>query len=211
MSERLKQLIHNNQQWAKQFEAENPGFFAKLAAQQSPDYLWIGCADSRVPANTIIGLDPGEVFVHRNVANIVNHADFNVLSVLEYAINVLQVKDIIVCGHYGCGGVQAAMSRRQNGLVDNWLRPIRDIYRQHEKELEALDETQRFARMCELNVMEQVQNVCRTSIVQSAWQRNQTLSVHGVIYGLNNGLLKDLEVTSRNLDDVDAVYHLLHP
>ncbi|MEP7291250.1 MAG: carbonate dehydratase [Chloroflexota bacterium] len=203
----LKQLLDNNRAWAEQMLEQDPEFFLRLSRQQQPEYLWIGCADSRVPANQIIGLPPGEVFVHRNVANIVVHTDLNCLSVLQYAVEVLQVKHIIVCGHYGCGGVKAAMQNRELGLIDNWLRNIKDIYQKHRDELERLlDETERADRLCELNVVEQVYNVCHTTIVQKAWKRGQQLAVHGWIYGLHNGLLKDLNVIVTSQEETDAVY-----
>jgi len=207
MSERINQLINNNQQWASQFEQENPGIFSKLAKQQTPDYLWIGCSDSRVPANTIIGLQPGEVFVHRNVANLVNHSDLNILSVLEYAVNVLKVKDIIVCGHYGCGGVHASTENCEHGMVDNWLRVIKDSYRAHQDELDAItNETEKVDRLCEINVIQQVKNVCHTPIVQNAWLQGHELSVHGVIYSIDDGLLKDLDVTTKSTDQLETIY-----
>ncbi len=205
----IKQLIQQNQQWAQQFEADNPGIFNKLACQQNPEYLWIGCSDSRVPANTIIGLQPGEVFVHRNVANLVNHSDLNVLSVIEYAVNVLKVKDIILCGHYGCGGVQAALERCEHGIVDNWLRVIKDTYRSHADHFHAIEsEKEEINLLCELNVVEQVRNICHTSIVQNAWINGETLSVHGVIYGVEDGILKDLDVTTSGIDELESIYQL---
>jgi len=211
MSERINQLIKKNREWAVQFEQDNPGIFAKLAQQQTPDYLWIGCSDSRVPANTIIGLQPGEVFVHRNVANLVNHSDLNVLSVLEYAVNVLKVKDIILCGHYGCGGVQASLENCEHGMVDNWLRVIKDSYRTYQQELDAItDPQEKVNRLCELNVVEQVRNICHTPIVQNAWAAGRKLSVHGVIYGVEDGLLKDLGVTTNSINQLEAIYQL-HP
>ena len=209
MSERIKALIESNQAWAKQYEEENPGIFEKLSLQQNPDYLWIGCSDSRVPANTIIGLQPGEVFVHRNIANQVHHSDLNMLSVLEYAVNVLQVTDVILCGHYGCGGVKAAMENTEHGLVDNWLRGIKDIYHKDVKALESLDsEEAKLDLLCELNVKQQVRNLSMTPIVQKAWLRGQTLSVHGIIFGINNGIIKDLNVTTNAIDQVEPIYQL---
>ena len=202
----LKHLFDNNQAWADQMLEHDPEFFQRLSRQQSPEYLWIGCADSRVPANEIIGLLPGEVFVHRNVANIVVHTDLNCLSVIQYAVEVLQVKHIIVCGHYGCGGVKAALQNQELGLIDNWLRNIKDIYQKHQGELELLTESQRTDRLCELNVIEQVFNVCHTTIVQKAWKRGQQLAVHGWIYGLNNGLLKDLNVVITSQEETAQVY-----
>src|SRR5688572_23407400 len=181
----LKHLFDNNRAWAARMLQSDPEFFDKLNAQQAPQYLWIGCADSRVPANQITGLMPGEVFVHRNVANVVVHTDLNCLSVIQYAVEVLAIKHIIVCGHYGCGGVSAAMQTREFGLIDNWLRHLKDIYQKHASTLDAIeDETHRCDQFCELNVMEQVHNVCNTTIVQGAWRRGQELSVHGWIYGI---------------------------
>ncbi len=209
MSERINQLIGNNRDWAKRFEQDNPGIFEKLAKQQKPEYLWIGCSDSRVPANTIVGLQPGEVFVHRNIANLVHHSDLNVLSVMEYAVNVLQVKDIILCGHYGCGGVAASMENCEHGIVDNWIRMIKDSYSTYQEKFENIsNEKERLDLMCEINVIEQVRNICHTSIVQNAWRRGQTLSVHGVIYGIEDGLLKDLDVTTNSLEQVEGIYQL---
>ena len=210
MSRRIAQLIKNNHQWAEQFEASNPGIFDKLSQQQNPDYLWIGCSDSRVPANTIVGLLPGEVFVHRNVANLVNHSDLNVLSVLEYAVTVLEVKDVILCGHYGCGGVKAALENKEHGIVDNWLRSIKDIYRTHQSHFHAVDsEREEVDLLCELNVIEQVRNICHTSIVQNAWLSGRELSVHGVIYGVEDGILKDLDVTTKTIDEKERIYQLV--
>ncbi|GLP94755.1 carbonate dehydratase [Paraferrimonas sedimenticola] len=191
----IKKLFQNNREWADRTVAQDPKFFEHLAKQQKPEYLWIGCSDSRVPANQIIDLAPGEVFVHRNIANQVVHSDLNCLSVLQYAVDVLKVKHIMVVGHYGCGGVKAALDNQKNGLIDNWLGHIKDIVRLHRNELNSLDEEAKFHRLCELNVIEQVANVCNTSIVQDAWSGGQKLAVHGLIYGLDNGLLKNLEVT----------------
>ena len=212
MSRRIEQLINNNRDWADQFEKNNPGIFQKLSKQQNPDYLWIGCSDSRVPANTIVGLQPGEVFVHRNVANLVNHSDLSVLSVLEYAVHVLKVKDIILCGHYGCGGVAAALEHREHGLVDNWLRGIKDTYRLNRDSFAQIsDEKEELDLLCELNVVQQVRNVCYTPIVQNAWLKGQKLSVHGVIYGIENGILKDLDVTTRSINELDSIYQIKSP
>lgn len=191
----LKPLFDNNRRWAERINDENPHFFETLAKQQTPEFLWIGCADSRVPSNQIIDLMPGEVFVHRNIANLVIHTDLNCLSVIQYAVDVLKVKHIMVVGHYGCGGVKASMSTQRQGLIDNWLGHIRDIYRLHQQELDSLDEQARYDRLCELNVMEQVANVVSTSIVQDAWERGQELAVHGWLYSIENGLLTDLDVT----------------
>jgi carbonic anhydrase len=205
----LKQLFENNQRWAAQQLASDPQFFEKLAALHAPEYLWIGCSDSRVPANTISGLMPGEVFVHRNVANLVVHSDLNCLSVIQYAVEVLSVKHIIVCGHYGCGGVAAAMQTREFGLIDNWLRYLKDVYQKHEAMLNAIDdEAHRFAHFCEVNVVEQVFNVCHTTIVQGAWRQGKDLAVHGWIYGLTDGLLKDLGVCITCPAELDALYRM---
>lgn len=205
----LANLFANNRRWAAQMTAENPRFFETLAQQQRPEYLWIGCSDSRVPANQVVGLLPGEVFVHRNVANLVNHTDFNCLSVLEYAVCVLKVKHIIVCGHYGCGGVQAAMEDRELGLIDNWLRHLRDVRQKHAEELHRIDDaTERLNRLCELNIIEQVQNLCATTIVQSAWHHGHDLSIHGFVYGIHDGLLRDLGVSVSNPVEIDESYRL---
>lgn len=192
----LSRLFENNRKWAERMIAEQPDFFQQLSQQQNPEYLWIGCADSRVTANEIINLPPGTVFVHRNIANIVVHTDLNCLSVIQYAVEVLKVKHIIVCGHYGCGGIAAALEPVAHGLIDNWLRHIRDVYRFHAEQLDALvDPTKKRDRLCELNVIEQVANVCNTTIVQKAWKDGQALHVHGWIYRLEDGILRDLDVT----------------
>jgi carbonic anhydrase len=192
-SKKLTKLFENNKLWAEEISQADPQFFYKLSKQQNPEYLWIGCADSRVPANQIIDLPPGDVFVHRNIANVIVHTDLNALSVIQYAVEILKVKHIIVCGHYGCGGVRSAMEDTQHGLIDNWLRHIKDVYRFHEDELENIDDKEeRFHRLCELNVVEQVRNILNTTIVQNAMDNNQELSVHGLIYDLKDGLLKDL-------------------
>ena len=204
----LKHLFDNNQAWAASMVARDPQFFEKLAAQQTPQYLWIGCADSRVPANQLLGLMPGEVFVHRNIANVVVHTDLNCLSVIQFAVEVLRVRHVIVCGHYGCGGVRAAMQTQELGLIDNWLRHLKDIYQKHESALDDLDDPQRFDRFCELNVIEQVYHVCQTTIVQGAWRRGQELSVHGWIYGISNGLLHDLDVCITSPDELETVYRM---
>jgi carbonic anhydrase len=205
----LDHLLENNRKWASGMVAQDPEFFARLAAQQRPEYLWIGCADSRVPANQIIGLAPGQVFVHRNIANLIVHSDMNCLSVLEYAVAVLEVKHIIVCGHYNCGGVQAAMGDRQVGLIDNWLRHIRDVRQKHSDRLARIsDADRRRDRLCELNVIEQVENVCHTSIVQAAWCRGQDVAVHGWIYALNDGLIRDLGVSITRPDELSESYRL---
>jgi carbonic anhydrase len=191
-----KRLLANNRDWVEARLKEDPGFFARLSEQQAPEYLWIGCSDSRVPANQITGLEPGEVFVHRNIANVVVHTDLNCLSVLQFAVDVIKIKHIIVCGHYGCSGVRAALNGTRVGLADNWLRHVEDVADQHEKYLGSLVKDERLNRLCELNVLAQVQNVCRTSVVQDAWYRGQSLQVHGWIYGLTNGLITDLQVSS---------------
>ena len=199
----LKRLLDQNRAWAENIKASDPDFFQSLAKQQSPRFLWIGCADSRVPSTQLAGMMPGEMFVHRNVANVVVHTDFNCLSVMQYAVDVLKVEHIIVCGHDGCGGVKAAMDNLQLGLIDNWLRHVQDVIHQHEEILAQIDdENERLDRLCELNVIEQVLNVGRTTIVQSAWQRGQELVVHGWIYGLQDGLLRDLGVS---IDSAKAV------
>ncbi len=203
----LKELFDNNKQWAEQTREQDPQFFEKLAEQQAPPYLWIGCADSRVPANQIVGLDPGEVFVHRNVANVVSHTDFNCLSVVQYAVEVLKVQHIIVCGHYGCGGVAGALSDAPLGLIDNWLRHIKDVY-ETSKLTEGESGEMDVNTLCELNVAAQVRNVCHTTIVQDAWRRGQTLSVHGWIYSLADGILKDLDLCISNPDQLAEIYRM---
>ena len=206
---RLKTLFDKNRDWARQMVEVDPAFFDKLASQQSPQYLWIGCSDSRVPANQITGLAPGEVFVHRNIANVVVHSDFNCLSVIEYAVRVLQVNHVIVCGHYGCGGVAAALENHKLGLIDNWLRHIRDVRRKHADVLDPIaNEPLELDRLCELNVIEQTWNVCHTTIVQDAWEEGHELSVHGWIYGLKDGLLRDLNLCITGPDDLSEIYRL---
>lgn len=193
MHEAIEQLLENNKAWAADMIADDPTFFQRLAIQQFPAYMWIGCSDSRVPANQLVGLMPGEMFVHRNVANVVVHTDLNCLSVLQYAVDVLQVRHIIVCGHYGCGGVEAALHGRSFGLIDNWLRHVQDVRHKHAALLERCrDAREQHARLCELNVLEQVMNVCQTTVVQSAWERGQSLAVHGWIYGVADGIMRDL-------------------
>lgn len=200
-------LFDSNRAWAMSKLKADPGFFGRLADQQTPSYLWIGCADSRVPANEIVGLDPGELFVHRNVANLVHPADMNCLAVLQYAIEFLKVKHVIVTGHYGCGGVRAAMHPQQLGLIDHWLRPIRDVYAKHEAELkDVIDEYKRLNTLCEMNVREQVANLAKTTIVQNAWHRGQELSLHGWVYGISNGLIRDLGVTISGFEPVDRIF-----
>ena len=204
----LKSLFDQNRAWAESIKTQDPEFFQKLSRQQTPQYLWIGCSDSRVPANQIIGVLPGEVFVHRNLANVVVHTDLNCLSVLQFAVDVLKVRHIIVCGHYGCGGVQAALRGDRVGLADNWLRHISDVSTKHAEQLASIsDEVLRCNRLCELNVIEQVLNVCQTSVVRDAWNRRQDLTLHGWIYGLHDGLLRDLGMCITQPQDAADVYH----
>lgn len=203
----LTRLLEQNRTWAENITANDPEFFPTLAKQQTPRYLWIGCSDSRVPATQLVGMVPGEMFVHRNVANVVDHTDFNCLSVMQYAVDVLKVEHIIVCGHHSCGGVKAAMDNLQLGLIDNWLRHVQDVLHEHEELLAKVsDENERLARLCELNVIEQVLNVGRTTIVQSAWQRGQELAIHGWIYSLEDGLLRDLGISIDNAEGLAAAY-----
>jgi len=205
---KLPQLFENNRRWAQRIPASAPAFFEQLARQQAPEYLWIGCADSRVPANEIVGLLPGELFVHRNIANLVVHSDMNCLAVIQYAVEVLRVRHIIVCGHYGCGGVQAAIERRAPGFVDHWLGHLRDIHRKHQTELLALPtDAARLDRLCELNVSEQVRNVGHTASVQDAWSREQPLSIHGWIYCVSDGLLQDLGVCVSSASELHQLEH----
>jgi carbonic anhydrase len=207
---KLDELFENNRAWANSVRTSDPDFFQKLADQQNPEYLWIGCSDSRVPANQIAGLLPGEIFVHRNVANIVVHTDFNCLTVLQYAVEILQVKHIIVVGHYGCGGIRAAYEDTDNGLIDNWLRNIKDVQHRHRARIEAIDgEEARMDLLCELNVMTQVSHVCQTTIAQNAWARGQKLAVHGWVYSLQDGLLKDLDCTVDRVEQVADVYRVI--
>jgi carbonic anhydrase len=203
----LKHLIENNRAWADNMKAHDPEFFLKLSHQQSPEYLWIGCSDSRVPANEIIDLLPGELFVHRNVANVVVHTDLNCLSVIQYAVEALKVRHVIVCGHYGCGGVRAALNNSKLGLIDNWLRHVQDVKQKHQSSLAGItDQSQQVNRLCELNVIEQVSNVCQTTIVQTAWERGQELTMHGWIYGLEDGLLRDLGISVGSQEELPATY-----
>ena len=203
----LNDLFEKNRVWAESVNAEDPEFFSRLSRQQSPGYLWIGCSDSRVPANQIVGLLPGELFVHRNVANLVVHSDLNCLSVMQFAVEVLHVRDIIVCGHYGCGGVLAALRKSNLGLIDNWLRHVQDVVHKHESLLsEIAMEEERFAKLCELNVIEQVSNVCQTTVVQGAWERGQELAVHGWIYSVSDGLLRDLSLCVRCPEELPELY-----
>ncbi len=195
----LAELFERNRAWAAAMVAADERFFSDLADRQTPEYLWIGCSDSRVPANQIVGLPPGDIFVHRNVANVVVHTDLNCLSVLQYAVDVLRVRHVIVCGHYGCGGVAAALHGSRHGLIDNWLRHVEDVWEKHAEELAALPEERRVDRLCELNVVEQVTNVSQTTIVEDAWARDQGLTVHGLVYGLEDGLLRDLDVSRSSI------------
>jgi carbonic anhydrase len=203
----LEPLLANNRAWAAEMTRREPDFFRRLSLQQAPEHLWIGCSDSRVPANQIVGLLPGEMFVHRNVANVVVHADLNCLSVIQFAVDVIHVRHILVCGHYGCGGVRAALRNDRLGLIDNWLRHVQDVRGKHRAQIDALpDETSRHDRLCELNVIEQVVNVSQTTVVQEAWLRGQALSVHGLIYGLGDGLLRDLGIGVTSMSDLGARY-----
>lgn len=202
----LQSLLEKNRIWAERVEYEEPGFFNNLASQQAPDYLWIGCSDSRVPANQITGLAPGEVFVHRNVANVVAHGDLNCLSTMQFAVDVLKVEHIIVCGHYGCSGVHATIEGQRLGLVDNWLHHVRDVMQQHETLLRGVPISERADRLCELNVIEQVANVCQTTVVQDAWRRGQKLEVHGWIYGVHDGRIRELGIGVDSVDGLGAAY-----
>jgi len=206
MTKSLSDLFDHNRQWAADMQAHNPGFFTRLKNQQKPKYMWIGCSDSRVPANQITGLEPGEVFVHRNVANVVVHSDLNALSTLQFAVERLKVRHVMVVGHYGCSGVQAALERARIGLADNWLRHIQDVRDQHQDLLEAIAQPYRMDALCELNVIEQVLNVCQTTVMQDAWLREQQVTVHGWVYGLNDGLLQDLHITVDDSDALDPIY-----
>ena len=209
MSDFYKKILDNNKKWVQDKLAISPNYFKNLADGQEPPLLWIGCSDSRVPANEIIGAEPGEVFVHRNIANMVLHTDMNMLSVLDYAVNALKVKHVIVCGHYGCGGVKAAMGNTSIGIIDNWIRHIKDVYRFHHEELDAIvDEKERFNKFVEINVKEQVMDLAKTSIVQNAWKNGQELSLHGWVYGLNDGYVTDLGVNFNCDKDLDDVYQL---
>ncbi|MFN3529435.1 MAG: carbonate dehydratase [Bacteroidia bacterium] len=206
MPDKYLKLLENNAAWVAERLRTDPGYFERLAATQTPEFLWVGCSDSRVPANEITGTLPGEIFVHRNVANMVVHTDFNFLAVLQYAIEVLKVKHIIVCGHYGCGGVIAAMGHNNTGLVNKWLRNIKEVYEKHKGQLEAIeDDKQRSDRLVELNVMEQVRNLAKTTLVQKAWKAQQ-LHIHGWVYGLDTGIIKDLRVMMNKLDDLEPIF-----
>lgn len=205
----LKTLFERNKNWAEKIKESDPDFFLKLSTQQNPEILWIGCSDSRVPANEIVNLMPGEIFVHRNIANVVIHTDLNCLSVIHYAVEVLKVKHIIVCGHYGCGGIRSALDNREHGLIDNWLRHIKDVHRFHQDKIDAVpDQKEKINLLCELNVVEQVANVCHTTIVQNAWKSGQELSVHGWIYSIENGILKDLDVCITGLEEISLTHRI---
>jgi carbonic anhydrase len=207
--QKIEQLFENNRTWAREQTDADPQFFSRLITLQSPKLLWIGCADSRVPANEILGLAPGEVFVHRNVANLVVHSDMNCLSVIQYAVEVLKVEHIILCGHYGCGGVRAAYGHKQLGLIDNWLRNIKDTYARHQEELEKiLDDDLREDRLCELNVLTQVENICHTTILQNAWAQDRQVEVHGFIYRLQDGLLHDLAFSITGPDQLQDIFRM---
>ena len=205
----LKNLFEKNKKWASRIKESDPDFFAKLSKQQNPEYLWIGCSDSRVPANEIVDMLPGEMLVHRNIANLVIHTDINCLSVIQYAVELLKVKHIIVCGHYGCGGIKAAMDNSEHGLIDNWLRNVKDVHRYHQAQIDSLkNKKEKFDLLCELNVVEQVSNICHTTIVQSAWKSGQKLAVHGWIYHIEDGILKDLNVCMTNLDAISRTHRI---
>lgn len=206
MGKQLKQLLENNRTWANRMVAQRKGFFTDLMSLQAPQYLWIGCADSRVPANELVNLLPGELFVHRNVGNIVSHSDLNCLSVMQFATDVLKVRHIIVVGHSNCGGVTAALNDSRIGLADNWIRHIKDVRNVHAQWLESIEPSQRVNALCELNVIEQAMNVCRTTVVEDAWERGQEVVVHGWVYGLHNGLLEDLTMTATGPDDLKPAY-----
>ncbi len=208
----IADLLDRNRRWAERLRTQDPGFFGRLAAQQAPRFLWIGCSDSRVPSTQIVDVDPGSVFVHRNVANLVVHTDINCLSVLQYATEVLEVEHVIVCGHYGCGGVRCAMEARQHGLIDNWLRHVKDIYDLHERQLAPItDPDRREARLVELNVLHQVHNVARTTIVQNAWSRGKALCIHGWVYRIEDGIVHDLGFRVSSPGEIGAIYRMVAP
>jgi carbonic anhydrase len=207
INQKYNRLIEGNKRFSLTKKFEDPEYFKKLSLGQTPDYLWIGCSDSRVPANEVTGTESGEIFVHRNIANLVVHTDFNLMSVLEYAVNVLGVKQIIVCGHYGCGGVRAAMGNKSYGMVDNWLLNIKDVYLKHSKELEAIEnEDKRIDRLTELNIIEQVRNLSKTKIVQHAWSQEKKIEIHGWVYGLNSGLITELNTVYDGMEDIEPIY-----
>jgi len=196
----INHLFENNKLWADKINKEDPLFFQKLSQQQSPKYLWIGCSDSRVPANELLGMQPGEVFVHRNIANQVIHTDLNCLSVIQFAVDILKVEHIIVCGHYSCGGINAAFDNQSHGLIDNWLRHIKDVYRFNKEQVDKVhDKTERMNLLCELNIIEQVANICNTTVLRRAWLSNQNITVHGLVYNLQDGILKDLNVSTNSI------------
>lgn len=202
----MKQLFERNKEWAENIKKDDPYFFSQLSKGQSPGYLWIGCSDSRVPPTQIVDLAPGDLFVHRNIANVIVHSDLNSLSVIQYAVEVLEVNHIVVCGHYGCGGVKASMEDSSHGLIDNWLLHINDVERLYTQELKNLNEEEKHKRLCELNVVEQVRNVCTTPIVQNAWKNGADLTVHGLIFSLEEGLLKDLELNTSSVQEIDTLH-----
>jgi carbonic anhydrase len=205
----LKNLFEKNKKWASKITEADPDFFARLSKQQNPEYLWIGCSDSRVPANEIVDILPGEMFVHRNIANLVIHTDINCLSVIQYAVDVLKVKHIIICGHYGCGGIKAAMDNCEHGLIDNWLRNIKDVYRYHQDQIDLLEsEKEKYDLLCELNVVEQVSNICHTTIVQNAWKSGRELAIHGWIYRIQDGILKDLDVCTTSPEAISETHRM---
>ena len=205
----LKKLFENNRKWAERVKKSDPGFFLNLSKLQKPEYLWIGCSDSRVPAVEIVDMHPGEIFVHRNIANLVVHTDLNCLSVIQYAVEVLKVKHIIVCGHYGCGGIQAAMDNKEHGLIDNWLQNIKDVYRYHQAQIDSIqNQEKKIDLLCELNIAEQVTNICHTTIVQRAWNNGRNLEVHGWIYGLEDGIIKDLNVYAKDADKMSRTHKI---
>ena len=205
----LKDLFESNKKWAKKIKESDPDFFTRLSKTQNPEYLWIGCSDSRVSANEILDVMPGKLFVHRNIANIVVHTDLNCLSVIQYAVEVLKIKHIIVCGHYGCGGIQAAMDNQEHGLIDNWLRNVKDVYRYHQTKLDAVeDKKEKMDLLCELNVIEQVSNICHTTIVQNAWKSGQDVAVHGWIYNIKDGILKNMDVCITNKDEISQTHRM---
>jgi carbonic anhydrase len=206
---KLKKLFDQNREWAAKMKQSDPDFFSRLSEKQNPKYLWIGCSDSRVPANEIVNLRPGELFVHRNIANLVVHTDMNCLSVIQFAVEVLRVGHIIVCGHYGCGGIRAAMDNKAHGLIDNWLRNIKDIYRYHHSRFNGLaTDQEKLDLLCELNVIEQIANVCHTTIVQNAWKSGHELAVHGWIYNIEDGILKDLNVCTTSIEEISQIHRI---
>jgi len=212
IAQRLEDLLQRNRTWAQRRQDEDPQYFQRLSEQQRPSFLWIGWSDSRLPPNEIVGMEPGEVFVHRNVANLVHHTDVNALSVLQYAVEVLEVSHIIVCGHYGCGGVRAAMENRERGLLDHWLRSLKDVYTRHEDELGAIEDPQeQHNRLCELNVGHQVDNICHTPIVQNAWRNGRDLTVSGWIYGLHDGLVRDMGLSVTSIEQIPGIYRMIPP